>query len=281
MSNRNYKINKAKRQAQKKENVKKEWNAKNIRKFLTVFSVVIVVAIVVSLFGFGVIRLPTYQQPFTAPSTVPWGSGEQISSSNYGSNITIYYFSWLGCPLGATDSWAFYEAVSSYLGNSNTINQHISLHTSSAADVYPNTPGLIFSAFHDANIVFDPIYVYNQTMTGTINNQPITTSQLVGAGIYEINASVPADVAQLEYHYMIQVPIQGTTSSSFFHFQVPHVNTNIIITGPHGAWIFNGALYNPSILSGLSPSYVYSHLNSVGVGGVSSIENALNTLGGS
>ena len=278
MSNKNYKINKARRQAKKQENVKKEIKTKTTKKFFTVLSVIIVVAVVLSLFGFGVIRLPTYQQPFTAPSTAPWGSGEQISSSSYGSNITIYYFSWIGCPLGATDSWAFYMAISSYLGNSSTINQHISLHTSNAADVYPNTPGLIFSAFHDANVVFDPIYVYNQTMTGTINNQPISTSQLVGAGMYEINASVPANVAQLEYHYMIQVPIQGTTASSFFHFQVPHVNTNIIITGPHGAWIFNGALYNPSVLAGLSPSYVYSHLSSIGIGGVPSVINAFKTV---
>jgi hypothetical protein len=278
MSNKNYKINKARRQAEKQENSKKEIKTKTTKKFFTVLSVIIVVAVVLSLFGFGVIRLPTYQQPFTAPSTAPWGSGEQISSSSYGSNITIYYFSWIGCPLGATDSWAFYMAISSYLGNSSTINQHISLHTSNAADVYPNTPGLIFSAFHDANVVFDPIYVYNQTMTGTINNQPISTSQLVGAGMYEINASVPANVAQLEYHYMIQVPIQGTTASSFFHFQVPHVNTNIIITGPHGAWIFNGALYNPSVLAGLSPSYVYSHLSSIGIGGVPSVINAFKTV---
>ena len=88
MSNRNYKINKAKRQAQNRDNVKKEGSTKNIRRILTIFSVVIVAAIVISLFGFGVVKLPTYQQPFTAPSTTPWGSGEQISSSNYGSNIT-------------------------------------------------------------------------------------------------------------------------------------------------------------------------------------------------
>ena len=279
MSNKSYKAKKAQRQRERQQQEQVSKRNENARKLLKVMPIVIIVVLMVSLFGFGVIHLPAYKTPFSIPSSTVWGGGEQVSDSYVTGNLTVYYFSWYGCPYGATDSWAFYEAVSSYT-NSTTINNHITLHTSSSTDVYPSTPGMLFSPFVSGNLHFVPVYVYNQTMTGTPNNQPISQSDLVGAGIYEINQSVPASIAQLEYHYMIQVPIQGSSSSSFYNFQVPHVNTNIIVAGPHGAWVFDGPIYNPSVLAGLSPSYVYSHLSSIGIGGVSSIINAFKTVGG-
>ena len=277
MSNKSYKAKKVQRQRERNNQIQAQKKADNARKLMRYLPIMLIVAFLISLFGLGIVHLPNYKPPFSAPNSTVWGGGEQISDSYVTANLTVYYFSWYGCPYGATDSWAFYEAISSYT-NSTVIDNHITLHTSSSTDTYPNTPGLLFSSFISGDLHFNPVYVYNQTMTGTPNNQPIPNSELVGTGIYEINQSVPSAIAQLEYHYMVQVPVKGTSAASFYSFNLPHVNTNIIIAGPHGAWIFDGPIYNPSVLVGLTPSYVYGHLSSIGIGGVSSIIGAFKSV---
>lgn len=278
MTNKEYKKRKAQRQAQNKELEKVRQSRQNFTKIISVVVVVAVIAVFGGLLGAGVIHVSLGGSSFSPPSSTPFGGYEQISSSSYasGDNLTIYYFSWYGCPYGATDSWSFYEAVSQYLGTN--ISSYVTPHYSSSTDTDPNTPGLLFTSFHIKNIYFDPIYVYNQTMTGTVNNVPIASSDLVQEGLSEINSSVPSAISALEYKYLAVLPISGTNTPSFYSFSLHHVNTNIIVAGAKGAWLFNGPIYNPSILAGLSPQYVLNNLNNINIGGVSAVLHALKSV---
>lgn len=208
------------------------------------------VVIVILLVGSGIIpvHIPQYKPQFSPPSTMPWGKFAQISNKDLSSEVTIYYVSWYGCPIGATDSWAFYLALQHY-GNASLTYPvpHYSLST----DSFPDTPGLIFShSVTFANVSFVPIYVYNQTITGTTNNQPIQGSLLV-YGLSVLKNSMPSGVYALEYDIMETVPTQGFNGQASGAAN-GHINTNVIITGPKGAWALDGPLFSPSELKGLS-----------------------------
>lgn len=208
------------------------------------------VAVVVLLLASGII--PVHLQPsnsgFKPPGEMPWGSFAQISDKNFGSAVTVYYISWDGCPIGATDSWEFYLALEHY---GNVSLTYPVAHYSLSTDIYPNTPGLLFS--HPAqfkNITFLPFYVYNQTMTGTVYNQPIS-GDLLSYGMSVLQSSLPSSVFSLEYDIMKTVPTQGFNGMSS-GVANGHINTNVIITGPKGAWALDGPLFSPSNLKGES-----------------------------
>jgi len=285
MTNKDYRRKKVAKQAKNKEISASQQSRARYKKIISIIVAVVLVAVVGSAFALHVIKLPSSSPSpsFVAPSSTPWGSGEQISNSNFGNNVHIYYISWYGCPLGATDSWAFFLALNSYLATNLSSHGWTSLHTSLNGDIYGNTPGLLFSSFSYKNVVFTPVYVYNQTMTGTVHNVTIPSDKLVSEGLSEINSSVPSSVSSLEYKYLYQLPIAGKSLPSFLQFRLPHVNTNIIITGPNGAWLFNGALYNPSTLrynssTPYTPQYVMSHLSIIDNSAVVSIMNAIKSV---
>ncbi|MCL4420258.1 MAG: DUF929 domain-containing protein [Candidatus Thermoplasmatota archaeon] len=283
MTNKEYKRRKYSKKAENEQKISTIKKKENYKKIISIVVVVAVIASVGGLFGLHIIKFPSLNpgSSFTAPSVTPWGSGEQISDSNFGSNVHIYYISWYGCPFGATDSWAFYIALNQYLNTNLSARGWVTLHQSVSGDVDGNTPGLLFSSFSYKNVVFTPVYVYNQTMKGyASNNTSINSAALVSVGLNEINSSVPASVSSLEYKYLYVLPVSGYSMSSFLHFKLPHVNTNIIITGPNGAWLFNGPIYNPSILrqnstTAFSPTYVMNNLSTIPSSAVSSVLSAI------
>lgn len=228
---------------------------------LTIFPTMAVAIVLVLIVG-GIIPLggiPHTSNNFTPPDELPWGSFIQISDVNFGSQVNIYYISWYGCPYGAADSWGFYLALQHY-GNVSLTYPYT--HFSNANDIYPNTPGLLFThSVSYGNVNFDPIYLYNQTMTGTISNTPITGS-LLSYGLNQTNAELPTLVAALEKDSMTTVPTQGFNGEAT-GIANGHVNTNVIITGSHGAWILNGALYNPSDLKGQSATTLKDNVTQV------------------
>ena len=210
------------------------------------------IVIVIVLVGSGVIpiHIPQDRSQFSPPSTMPWGKFVQVSNKDMSSGITIYYVSWYGCPIGATDSWAFYLALE-HFGNASLTYPvpHYSLST----DAYPNTPGIIFThSTSFANISFVPIYAYNQTMTGTVSNQPYPGT-LLTYGLSVTKSSLPSSVYSLEYDMMETVPTQGFNGQAA-GLANGHINTNAIITGPKGAWALIGPLFSPSKLEGQSSS---------------------------
>jgi hypothetical protein len=287
MTNKEYKRRKYSRKAENEQKISIVKKKENYKKIISIVVVVAVIASVGGLFGLHIIKFPSLSlgSSFTAPSVTPWRGSEQISNSNFGSNIHIYYISWFGCPFGATDSWAFYIALNQYLNTNLSAHGWVITHESLNGDLDPNTPGLLFNtSFSYKNVVFTPVYVYNQTMTGTPTNNNFTIG-LVAEGLKEINATVPASIASLEYKYLYVLPtnislINNHPISSFLHFKLPHVNTNIIITGPNGAWLFNGPIYNPSILrqnstTAFSPTYVMNNLGTIPSSAVSSVLSAI------
>jgi hypothetical protein len=229
--------------------------AKKRKLQLTLFPVTAVVIVFVLIVG-GVLPIgnPFQSGPtpsFSPPQVLPWGSFAQVSNANFGSHVNIYYISWYGCPYGAADSWVLYNTMNHY-GNASLASPNT--HHSSATDIYKNTPGLLFyQKYYNANFTFDPIYLYNQTMTGTPLNTPINGSLLL-YGLNETSLHLPSNVQAIEKNVMTKYDTKG--------FSLPtgiangHVNTNIIITGPHGAWVLNGALFSPSKLGSYSPSYL-------------------------
>ena len=284
MTNKEYKRRKYSRKAENEQKISIVKKKENYKKIISIVVVVAVIASVGGLFGLHIIKFPSLSpgSSFTAPSVTPWGSGEQISNSNFGSNVHIYYISWYGCPFGATDSWPFYIALNQFLNTNLSAHGWVITHESLNGDVDPNTPGLLFTSFSYKSVVFTPVYVYNQTMTGTPSNGSISGG-LVSGGLKEINASVPASIASLEYKYLYVLPLSGYSTSSFLHFKLPHVNTNIIITGPNGAWLFNGPIYNPSILrqnstTAFSPTYVMNNLSTIPSHAVSSVLSAIKQI---
>ena len=231
--------------------------------------------IAVMLLMTGIISVPVFHSAsnssiFSPPSQIPWGKFVQVSNENFGSHINVYYISWYGCPIGAADSWPFYLALS----NDGNLSPFVSGHYSYSGDSFPNTPGLIFSPFSVGNVHFHPYYVYNQTM-GSPSNSPINGSKL-SFGMIELKSELPSPIYSTEYSAMETIPtsgFNGEPSGMVNH----HVNTNVIITGPNGAWLLNGPLFSPGVLSGLTPSQILTNIsgNQYVVQGSGSVSSAI------
>lgn len=220
------------------------------RNAVLALAAIIVVIIVVA----AVIRvLQLSNPPSGAAQPLQWGSFTMVSDVDFGPAVHIYYISWLGCPIGAADSWAFYVALSS-LGN---ISAHVEPHYSDPYDSPSNIPGLVFNGtFSLQGIVFQPVYVYNEFMNATVNGSFIPRNSLVSAGLEELNRSLPAAVYSIEYSAMMKIPTEGMGTSPPLPSApvLGHINTNVIVTGSKGAWVLTGPLLDPADLSGLSPA---------------------------
>ena len=246
---------------------KKEKNKPNYTRFfktrnflLTAIMAVIIVVIVV---------LAVLNPFFAAPAHITADKYNKVSQGDLLSNgsSAVFFLSWIGCPIGASDSWALYYGINS----TTNISSHVELHTADPADIYSSSttgqPGLLFkgnftftASGHKST--FYPLYMYNETMSGTVGNKPINES-LVSYGLSLINSTYPAKVAAMFNKYSSDITFKG------------HLTTTILITGPHGTYIFNAFMY--AIIPGgvlgsgspdhgqwspNTPQYVMSHLGS-------------------
>jgi hypothetical protein len=245
---------------------KKEREKSNYTGFLknrnfewTVIAAAIIVIIVV---------LAVMNPFFAAPSKISSGSYYKVSNSDLLSNgsSAVYFLSWTGCPIGAANSWALYDAMNA----TTNVSGNVTLHTADPADIYSNgttgQPGLLFNGnftFGSSGhaFTFHPLYVYNETMSGTVANKSINGS-LASYGLSLVNSTFPSRVAAIFNKYS-----QDITYKS-------HLTTTLLITGPHGTYILNAYMYavvpggilgsgqpghgqwNPN-----TPQYVMSHLN--------------------
>ena len=148
---------------QREEDRISQLKAKKRRLQLTLFPTMAVLIVIVLIAG-GILPIgnpfnnSSHPSSFSPPQVLPWGSFAQISDSNFGSHVNIYYVSWYGCPFGAADSWGFYLALQHY---GNVSMAYPSTHYSNAKDIYPDTPGLIFyQRMITNNLTFTPIYRY-------------------------------------------------------------------------------------------------------------------------
>ncbi len=173
---------------------------------------------------------------YSEPSSI---SPEKYTKVSHGDLLAngssaIYYISWYGCPVGATDSWPLYYAMNS----TKDIYSTVTLHHSNPNDIFASNPGLLFNkniTFSNAGtkFTFYPLYLYNQTMTGTIHNKSLNSSARISYGLSLINKTFPSSVANIFNKYSSDISRKG------------HLTTTFIITGPHGAYIYNLFMYNP------------------------------------
>ncbi len=151
----------------------------------------------------------------------------------------VFFLSWIGCPIGATDSWAIYDGIS----QKNNISSHVEYHTADPKDIYSNSsgtvgqPGLLFRGNftfteNGKTFTFYPLYMYNETMTGTVKNATITGT-FASYGLSLINSTYPGSVAKMFNKYASNITYDN------------HLTTTFIITGPGGTYIFNSFMYNP------------------------------------
>ena len=65
------------------------------------------------------------------------------------------------------------------------------------------------------------------------------------------------------YKYVVKDWAQGGFFQSAAYLGNPHhIPTVIIISGGKGTYMLIGYIYNPSLIDGLSPQYIITHLNS-------------------
>ena len=222
---------------------------------MVIGSVIIVVLFILALFhpsavaGGGISSTTKY---------LIWGNFTQVSTRSFGNETQIYYISWYGCPIGAADSWAFYIALKQ-LGN---VSAYVTPHYSDPYDSAPNTPGLLFaSTIQLPGVHFQSYYLYNEFLNVSSNGIVLNKANTVSVGLNELKLSLPANIYEMEYEAMQTIPTEGLSGAQppvASAVTLNHVNTNVIVTGPFGAWILNGPLYSPAVLQGLNSTALLS-----------------------
>ncbi len=232
------------------------------RKYLyTIIAVVIVVVVIVSAF-----EIPALEKP---KQTLPLSEYYKVSSSDLLNNSqnAIYFISWYGCPIGADNSWVLYSLIN----GTRNISSDVVLHKSIA-----DTPGLLFLnnssgsamgemgetipfSYGGVPFNFTSLYVYNQTLTGSITNQPIANNDRISFGLNFLQSNLPNSVYQVAKKWETQV--NEVNQSQPIAQLSGHLVTMLILTGPDGTYVHFWFMY-PSLSSSVLPSTVYSHLSS-------------------
>ena len=180
----------------------------------------------------------------------------------------IYFISWYGCPIGADNSWVLYE----FMNSSKNIVNDVELHTS-----MKGSPGLLFlngSGKQGENIsfsyagrefTFTSLYMYNQTMTGSVYNQPISSSSRVSFALSVLKDDLPYSVYEAAKEWQTEVPIVNNVTDSIATWctyqGLPMLVTMLIITGPAGTIIHFWYMYKP-FPNTVSPKTVFKNLTS-------------------
>nr|WP_268744927.1 DUF929 domain-containing protein [Candidatus Acidianus copahuensis] len=189
---------------------------------------------------------------------IPMNSIIKVSSQNLNPNggTCVILISWYGCPFGAADSWSIYLALSSF-GKLNFTYGH-----SDPLDAYPNTPALIFTGFSpNSSIEFKFVYLYNEFLNSTANGTKV--SNYVTYGLNKIKEEFPWTYSIIKEYVTEKWASGGFFQPAAYLGNPPHIPTTILITGKQGTYILIGYIYNPSVISGLSPQFVMSHINSI------------------
>ena len=240
-----------------------------------VISIVVVIIVVVS-------GIAIYSNLSKNTATVPLSKYVKISNNDLLSNGQdhIYFISWYGCPIGADNSWVLY----SFLNSTRDVAPDVVLHKSISG-----TPALLFLngthklgeniSFNYAGVPFGftSLYMYNETMTGGVYNNAISSSSRVSYALSVLKGNLPESVYQVADKYETQVRIQNQTGS--WSSSTGHLVTILIVTGPDGTFVHFWFMY-PSFSSKVSPQTVFKNLSTY-----PQISNAegqfLNALGGS
>ena len=282
----------------KKNNSEKVSNKNTILPGIIVIAIGVILIVAVLSFN-GIISFghsSNSSPSFSPPQYDPWGSFAKVSTNDYApsGSTNIYYVSWIGCPIGAADSWVIYGALSQY-GN---INSYIYTHHSSPNEgSYACIPGLIFDQSFSVNsgnvhINMDPVYLYNWTLFGQEGNNyknpngtgvqieppnSLKDSTLVTYGLNVAQQKLPASIFNILKQYETVYPVTGAGSApgtvSAQLTSVYHITTIMIVTGANGTYIFNGPFFDPPSLDQYSPVYIADNFPHI-----TEIKNAVENL---
>jgi ABC-type dipeptide/oligopeptide/nickel transport system permease subunit len=135
-NNKNNKNNNKNKQNPKKKNYTGFVKSRNFKWTVLGAAIIVVIVLVAILNPF-----------FAAPSSIKADTYYKVSNGDLLSNgsSAVFFLSWIGCPIGATDSWAIYSAINS----TTDIYSHVTLHSADPTDIYSNDvtgqPGLLFN----------------------------------------------------------------------------------------------------------------------------------------
>ena len=222
------------------------------------------------------------QPSFTPPTSIPWGSFTEISNTNFAGSgqENIYFITWVGCPIGASVSWSLNYALSQYVSNTYATPHYSDPNEGKLASL----PGLLFSdsftfTHNGEKVLFDPVYMYNETLFAYANNTPIASSNLISAGMSVVNSSMPSGISALVYKYTNLVNINNISpyAPSATLSTPHHMNTVLVITGSFGTYMLNGQIYNPLNIKGI-PYQDLVNAESNGYASYSYISQGANTI---
>ncbi|AGO61106.1 MULTISPECIES: DUF929 family protein [Ferroplasma] len=168
----------------------------------------------------------------------------------------VYYITWGGSPTGDAGSWALYDFLHSNGFNMNgTFNETQSM----SGYQYNNTPGLIFNTSYTYSVTYDhrntivvPVYLYGENLNN--NTTP-------AAGLKVLKADVPSSVYNVVKGYTTEAIVGGLSISSDNMSSIPHINSVTLITGPSGAYLFNGYIVDPADYTNDTPGEVLHDVN--------------------
>jgi hypothetical protein len=261
---------------------------KTFMKFATIAVAFILIAVI--LVASGLVPLSQYtgftgsNNSNSLPSSIQTGTFTQISNGNVENNnqVNIYIVSWRGCPIGAAESWVWYNYIGQYTNNTNYItafNHYSSSHETTVV------PGLLFknTTFNigKVQINFNIFYVYSQYLPQNLSqvfvNQEISTLNTA------TNFPQQAKTDFVNYQTVVPTSIQltnGTVISEPLANHAKHLTTCILISGNNGTFFIEGSL--PSIdykyLAQQNPSYMLNQ--STSVPGISSNVNYISQIVG-
>ncbi|ARM74746.1 DUF929 domain-containing protein [Acidianus manzaensis] len=200
----------------------------------------------------------------------------KVSSQDFasGNNVNVYFISWYGCPLGATNSWGLYIALSHYgvLNASPNYSDVEQLSSSYSGRV----PGLIFNGFTpNSNVNFIPIYILGRiyTSNGTAslpNGTFISTNNIIPVEEAELQSELPSGLYNIIYQYELSENMPNQDAPIAYLGNPNHITTMVIISGPKGTWMLIGDLQSvdggnlPVILSqsGYTPTQIFQAIKS-------------------
>jgi|OSPMetMinimDraft_2_1075162.scaffolds.fasta_scaffold14304_1 hypothetical protein len=221
----------------------------------------IIVAIIV------ILTLVTYPSIYSSKPQL--GKFFKVSDKDYAppGKVVIWFITWVGCPVGASDSWILYGYF-----KANGINVNLTFHYTNPNDRVGPLPGILFVNgipttcvpynYSSQNVLFSVCYLMNEYFNATPNGIPVPPNEILNTEISEMRQVLPQWVYNLVYYYNVKEPfnINGKSIPPAEYVFPHHIISTIIISGKGGTWMIIGPMYNITALKGLTYDYVLQHL---------------------
>ena len=255
---------------------------KRRRLLTTAVTIVVAVIVIVAVLIFSGV----FNSAFTGGGSyvVHGGTFIKISSSDVSSSngVNIYFLSWQGCPIGASDSWIIYNYVHTQDPSLSNSTIYKEMHFSDPDESPTNIPGLLFNNFSytlsGINYNFHVIYVYGEYL-------PLDGQSSINQGESVLEKNFPSSISSLFLKYETHYDTKIRTSTNQIIYEplanyAGHLTSSLIITGPSGTYYAEGELYNPSTIAKIQPGILINELSQFSgiTAGTSELGTAINSV---